>query len=112
MIVADAGIVHHVLEIADDLRRGEVLAASRYQRLMHVQRDGKRAAEAAKINPAFRQIAWLSAVGLDRGVELLFRAANIREVVNVFRQMSFHVRQYRSSLIINSYRVGRKHVGR
>jgi hypothetical protein len=41
----------------------EIAAASRNQRLMHMQGDGKRALDAAEINPAVRLEDWLVATG-------------------------------------------------
>ena len=55
VVVADARVVHHVLEVADDLGGAQVAAAGRDQRLVHVQGDGERALDAAEVNPALRQ---------------------------------------------------------
>ena len=52
VVVADSGVVHHVLQIADDGGGAQVIAAGRDQRLMHVQRDGGGAANPAEIDAA------------------------------------------------------------
>ena len=52
MVVADSWIIHHVLEIADDVGGGQILAAGGDQRLVHVQGNGKRAVDVSEINPA------------------------------------------------------------
>ena len=55
VIVADAGVLHHVLEIADHGGGSKLPAARRDQRLVHVQRDRERAASAIEIDAAFVQ---------------------------------------------------------
>ena len=75
VIVADARVVHHVLEIADDLRGLQVRAAGGNQRLVHVQGDGTGAVDILKINAR--------GVGSGAGnCERCFRAANVREISN------------------------------
>ena len=85
VVVADARVVHHVLEVADDLGRGEIAAAGRDQRLVHVQGDGERALDAAEVNPALRQEDRLAAAGAQGGFNLSFSAADIRQTAHVFR---------------------------
>ena len=65
----------------------QITATGRNERLMHVQRAGKRAADAAKIVPAFRQENLFSLRGLQGRNDFLFRAGKVREIVNVFRQI-------------------------
>ena len=56
VIVADVGVVHHVLEVADDLCRVEVTAPGRDERLLHVEGVGKQALGLSKIDSALGQI--------------------------------------------------------
>src|SRR5881396_829932 len=75
MVVADMLIIHHLLEVADDGGRAEVVSSRGNQRLMHVQRDRKRALHASKIDAALREIYPPSSV--DRGRNLVFGAADV-----------------------------------
>ena len=52
VVITDVLVVHHVLEIADDLRGAQVTAAGRDQRLVHVQRDGAGALQAPEVEAA------------------------------------------------------------
>ena len=56
VVVPDVRMVHHVLEIADDRRRSQIVGPGGNQRLVHVQRDGERALDAIKVNPALAEI--------------------------------------------------------
>src|SRR5208282_4154794 len=62
--------------------------AGRDQWLVHVQCAGKRALDAAEINPALRPEDRLVATGAPRGFNLRFRAANIRQRAHVFWQFA------------------------
>ena len=55
VVVADAGVIHHVLQIADHFGGAKIGAARRDQRLVHVQGNGKRAIDASKIYMAIGQ---------------------------------------------------------
>ena len=85
VVIADARVIHHVLEIADDLRRAKVGAARRDQRLVHVQGAGKRALHAAPIDAALRQEDLAPAAAAHGGSDLVLSAADIRQIPNVFR---------------------------
>jgi len=54
---------------------------------MHVQRNGTGAADSPEINPVFRRVNRLRAIGLNYRVEPLFLTAEIREVVDVLRKL-------------------------
>src|ERR1035437_9246481 len=55
MGVFDLRMLHHVLEVADDSGGRQVAAASRNQRLMHVQGDGESASDTTEVEVALRQ---------------------------------------------------------
>ena len=52
VVVANAGVVHHRLEIADHTRGAKIVAAGRDHRLVHVQRIGETAFNRAEVDPA------------------------------------------------------------
>ena len=83
MVVADALVFHHVLQIADDVGGVEIMATCRYQRLMHVQGDGRRTFDVIKPDRAGIPENRVRAGG-QYGFHGGFRAANIGKSVNVF----------------------------
>ena len=50
VVVPDLGVVHHVLQVANNLSRSQVAAATGDQRLVHMQRDGKGALDAFEVD--------------------------------------------------------------
>ena len=56
----------------------EVRAPGRNERLVHVERVGERAADAAEINPVLGEEQTLASTGANRGFDLLFRTAKVR----------------------------------
>ena len=66
------GAVHHPLQVADDRRGPELRPTRRDERLVHMQGDGERAADAAEIDPAVpekdRAIARAAELGLESRV--------------------------------------------
>ena len=88
VVIANARVIHHVLEVADDFSRGEIVAPGGDKRLMHVQRHGKGAADAAEVNPTLRQEDRLAAAGAKGGFDLRFSAADIGQTAHVFRYIT------------------------
>ena len=84
VVIADVLVVHHVLQIADQICRPQVAAAGWNQRLMHVQRNGECAADAAKIDSGFGQVAG-NGMGPRFGNDF-FRTADVGQSINVFGQ--------------------------
>jgi hypothetical protein len=85
VVVADARVVHHVLEIADDVGGLQAAAAGRNQRLVHVQRDGAGALDAAKVHAALRQ-KHRAPGALGEGLfKEGFRPAQVGQPIEVFR---------------------------
>ena len=56
VVVSHMGMLHHVLQIADQAGRVQVLAASGDQRLVHVERIGEAATDRAEVDAAFVQV--------------------------------------------------------
>ena len=82
VIIADARIVHHVFEITDDISGREIVSASGNERLVHVERDGARAVDAAKINTT----RGLTPLPITQGfLDQCFVTAKVREMLDVFR---------------------------
>ncbi len=88
VVVADALVFHHVLEIADDARRGQIASAGRNQRLVHVQGDGASRADASEIDPAFRQEHRPIATGAHRVFHQGFRTADHGQAIDVFWKLA------------------------
>ena len=53
VVIADAGVVHHVFQVADHRGGSQIGTARGNQRLVHVERATKSAADAAKVDSAF-----------------------------------------------------------
>ncbi len=81
VVVADVGVLHHVLQVADDPCRAQVVAAGRNQRLVHVQRLGEAARQRAHVHAASRQVEG-PALGGRLGDRVL-RAADVRQPVHL-----------------------------
>ena len=75
VIVADARIIHHVLQIADDRGGVEIAASRRNERLVHVERDRKRAANPAEIDARLGQVK--GAASGHRVGDKVLRSANV-----------------------------------
>ena len=54
VVVADARVPHHVVEVADDVGGAQVAAAGGDQRLLHVQGDGEHGAAGGRAAGWFR----------------------------------------------------------
>src|SRR5208337_2763448 len=59
VVVANVLMIHHVLEVANDLGATEVATSGGNQRLMHMQCNGRRAPDAAEVDPAVGKIPLL-----------------------------------------------------
>jgi len=81
VIVPNAWVVHHVLEVADNFGGGQVAAFGWDERLVHVESVGERTADASEINPALGQENALATAGLNHRFDLLFRAAKVQQPV-------------------------------
>ena len=79
-------MLRHVLEIADQAGRLQVLAAGGDERLVHVERIGEAAADRAEVDAAVvqvREVCRPERIGQER-----LAAAEIRQVAHVFGQRS------------------------
>ena len=88
MVVADARVIHHVPEVADDFGRGQIVTTRRNQRLVHVQRSRKSVVDVAEINAALRQKHRLACRRSDGGRYLFLGPANVRALLDIFSQFS------------------------
>jgi hypothetical protein len=88
MVIANAGIIHHVFQVADDFGGGEVAASGGDQRLVHVQRDGKRAADFSEIYPAVGLKNRFRAIRARCGFDAIVQTADVREMIGVFRKVT------------------------
>ena len=89
VVVADPLVVHHVLQVADDLGGAKIGAAGWNQWLVHVQRDRARRLDAAEsdlvLRPIFRRRG-----GADRLLEVRFAPGDHRQPINVFGNSNGH----------------------
>ena len=84
VVVADALVFHHVLEVADDGRGAQVRPARRDQRLVHVQGDGAGGAGLAKVDtPPVAEQGLDGAGGQDLG-DLGLVAGNMGDTFEIF----------------------------
>ena len=88
VIIANALVLHHVLEIADDGRGVQVTATRRNQWLMHVQGDGAGSADVTEIDAAFRQEHRAGATGAQSLFHERLRTADVRQTVNVLWKLA------------------------
>ena len=85
VIVAHLRVLQHVLQVADDRRGAQVVAAGGDQRLMHVQRDGRGAAQTSEVDAALGQQR-RSRPGALRLLDERFGAAEVGEPVDALRE--------------------------
>ena len=88
VVVADAGVVHHPLQVADDRRRAQIRPACRDERLVHVQGDSEGTVHVAEPGGPRRQEDRISAPGPDRLVDALLRAADVGKAVDVLGKLA------------------------
>jgi hypothetical protein len=84
VVVPNVRMSHHIVEIADDLRRFELWASRRDYRLMHVQCERKPALYAIEVDGAcgfLNRLVESSSNGIGHQ---LFRAADVGKTINVF----------------------------
>ncbi|CDI02151.1 hypothetical protein BN873_260007 [Candidatus Competibacter denitrificans Run_A_D11] len=88
VIIANALVIHHVLEVADNGRRGQVAATCGNQGLVHVQSDGTRRADTPEIDPTLRQENRLAAASAQGFFDQMFRTANVRQSIDILRKLA------------------------
>jgi hypothetical protein len=88
VVVADVAVLVHVLQVADDGRRAQVVAAGRDERLVHVQGDGASAADRPEVDPPGAAVELALGAGVHHLGHLLLRAADVRYAVNVLGQLT------------------------
>ncbi len=81
VVVADVLVIHHVLEIADYLRRARIVASGGNQGLLHVKSVGEEAPGAVEIDATLGQVD-RPRPGDSLGDDVL-RAAEVGEVTDV-----------------------------
>ena len=85
MVVADARVLGHRLEVADQRRGVQVVPAGRSERLVHVQRDGAGAADPVETDAAvIEEYMPASRLG-DGALDEILRATQVRQAVHVLR---------------------------
>src|SRR5262245_46373142 len=83
VIVADALVVHHVFEVANERRRVQVASPCRYQRLMHMKGNRKSAPNPREIHSAIRKTVGTRAS--HRLGYAIFRSTNVGQSVDILR---------------------------
>ncbi len=78
VIIANPLVIHHVLEITDNRGSGQIPAACRNQRLVHMQGNGAGGANPAEINSAVGQKNRLVAIVEQGFFHEGFRTADVR----------------------------------
>ena len=86
VVVADARVLEHVLQVADECRRAQIGAAGRDQRLVHVQRHGAGASDVVEADAAVFQEDRCIARGGDRALDQRLGTAQVGQVVDGFRE--------------------------
>lgn len=90
VVVADPLIVHHVLQVADDLGGAQIEAARRDQRLVHVQRDHACRLDAAERDLVLRPEYFRRCGGADRLLEIRFAPGDHGQPIDVFGNGNGH----------------------
>jgi hypothetical protein len=86
VVVADAGVLHHPLQVADRGRGAQVRPTGRDERLVHVQGDGEGAVDPVERRPLVAVHRPLEP-GPDGGVDLVLRPAQVGQVVDVLGEL-------------------------
>ena len=82
VVVAGAGIVHHVLEVADQGCRFEIPAAGWDQRLVHVKSDAECTPDPFEIDTGFRKVDGAGTIsGL---VDEISRTTDVGQAIDIF----------------------------
>ena len=85
VVVADARVLGHRLEIADQRRGVQVVPAGRSEWLVHVQRDGAGAADPVETDAAVVE-EYMPARRLGNGaLDEILRAAQVGQAIHVLR---------------------------
>ena len=82
VVVADPGVLEHRLQVADQRRGAQIVAAGRGERLVHVQRDGAGAADPVERNAAFVEEHGAIARCGNGALDQVFGAAQVRQSVH------------------------------
>ncbi len=90
VVVTDIAVLHHPPEIADDPSSPQIVATRRNQRLVHVQRDSKRAVDLVDTDRPVCGPERAPAAGRHRLVDQRFRTADVRQPVHA-RRKATHV---------------------
>jgi hypothetical protein len=86
VVIADLGVLLHVLQVADQPRRAQILTTGGNQRLVHMQRD-----RASTIDPRERIAHTVTpehrrpTTGADRLIDHALGAADVRQPIDVLR---------------------------
>src|SRR5208337_1035529 len=88
VVVADALVLEHVLQVADHLGGAKIASTGGNQRLVHVQCVGEGALDAAKVDAAVCQEDRPACRGGDGALNFLFRAADVGQAVDVFGKVA------------------------
>jgi hypothetical protein len=89
VVVAEAGVLQHPLQVADHRRRAQLRSGGRDERLVHVQGDRERAVDARDVHRRLTADHRPASAGGDRRLDQLLRTAQVRQAVHVLRQL-FH----------------------
>ena len=84
VVVADALVLHHVLEVADDGRGVQVMPAGGDQRLVHVQGDGTGGTHSTEGHTPVVTVQIPAATAGHRLSNLALGTGNVRETIDVF----------------------------
>ena len=85
VIIADALVIHHILQVTDDFGGAQVVASGRNQRLVHVQGDRESALDVAEIDSTLRQVSRPVLAAADRRFNHGFGPADVGSLLNVLR---------------------------
>ena len=88
VVVADARVVQHRLQVADDRRGAQIRAARRDERLVHVQGDGEGTVHVTEPGGPRRQEDGIIPAGPDRILDALLRATDVGKAIDVFRKLA------------------------
>ena len=88
VVVADARVVQHRLQVADDPRGAQIGSARRDQRLVHVQGDGEGTVRVTEPGGPWWQEDGIVSAGPDGLLDALLLAADVGQAIDVFRKIA------------------------
>src|SRR6185437_117951 len=88
MVIADALVIHHILEIADDLGAANLVTTGGNQWLMHMQRHSGGALDALEVEPTLRKVPRPHGSVHQSTLNQLFPPGDVGQTIDIFLKFS------------------------